>query len=269
MRLSYRAAGLALIILVLSACGTVTGGAKIDELETKNAQLQATIDIVGTPVLTIMALEQYATQNVVLQARLSQAENESLAARATLTVLELSSGMAVAQPTPAAPNVAVGPGNSQPQDQQTPFAAEAAPVPTNTGSASLTQFSQTVTATDRDQQDCPLGITSTFSPDTSTIYVNTQINFLPAGSTLSARWTVNGQLYFDDVECWIPSQDYFDICAWCSIVPESGVFDTGEWSVELMLDGQVMAQTSFQVVDSTQQGTTGTQNNSSNNPKGN
>ena len=106
MRLSYRAAGLALIILVLSACGTVTGGAKIDELETKNAQLQATIDVVGTPVLTIMALEQYATQNVVLQARLSQAENESLAARATLTVLELGGGGVAMQPTPPAPNTA-------------------------------------------------------------------------------------------------------------------------------------------------------------------
>jgi hypothetical protein len=266
MRLSYRAAGLALIILVLSACGTVTGGAKIDELETKNAQLQATIDIVGTPVLTIMALEQYATQNVVLQARLSQAENESLAARATLTVLELSSGMAVAQPTPAAPNVTADSNN--PPNQSTPLAPEAAPSPTSPGTANLTQFSQTVTASDRDQQDCPVGITSTFSPDTDTIYVNTQINYLPAGSTLSARWTVNGQLYFDDVECWIPNQDYFNICAWCSIAPESGLFDTGEWSVELMLNGQTMAQTNFQVVDSTQQGGTGTQNQSTN-PKGN
>jgi hypothetical protein len=254
---------LALIIVVLSACGTVTGGAKIDELETKNAQLQATIDIVGTPVLTIMALEQYATQNVVLQARLSQAENESLAARATLTVLELSSGMAVAQPTPAAPNVTAD-SNNPPPNQLTPLAPEAAPSPTSADTTSLTQFSQTVTATDRDQQDCPVGITSTFSPDTGTIYVNTQINYLPAGSTLSARWTANGQLYFDDVECWIPNQDYFDICAWCSIVPDSGIFDTGEWSVELMLDGQVMAQTNFQVVDST-----ASTQNQSNNPKGN
>ncbi len=249
MRLSYRAAGLALIILVLSACGSITGGDKIDELETKNAQLQATIDIVGTPVLTIMALEQYATQNVVLQARLSQAENESLAARATLTVLELSNGMAVGQPTPLPPNVAVDPSNPQ-----TPFAAEAVPVPTGTSTISTTQFSQTVTATDRDQQDCPLGITSEFASDTNTIFVNTRINYLPAGSTLSAEWTVNGDLFFDDVECWIPNQDYFDICAFCSIVPDNGLFESGQWSVKLMLDGQLMSEASFQVVDSTQQG---------------
>ena len=259
MRFSYRAAGLALILLVLSACGSITGGAKINELETKNAQLQATIDVVGTPVLTIMALEQYATQNVVLQARVSQAENESLAARATLTVLELGGGMAAAQLTPPPPDVSVDPNN--PLTQQTPFPAEAAPVPTGTGTTSQTQFTNTVTATDRDQQDCPLGVSSTFSPDTSTIYVNTHINFLPAGSTVSARWTVNGQLYFDDVECWIPNQDYFNICAYCSIVPDTGLFDTGEWSVELMLNGQTMSQTTFQVVDSSQQGGTGTQNN--------
>jgi hypothetical protein len=267
MRLSYRAAGLALIILVLSACGTVTGGAKIDELETKNAQLQATIDVIGTPILTIMALEQYATQNVVLQARLSQAENESLAARATLTVLELGSGGVVIQPTPPAPDVSVDPNNPLPPNQQTPFGVEPVPVPTGTNTAAVTQFSQTVTATDRDQQDCPVGVTTVFSPDTRTIYVNTRINYLPAGSTLSAQWTVNGTLFFDDVECWIPNQDYFDICAYCSIVPDNGTFETGDWSVQLMLNGQTMSQANFQVVDSTS--STGTQNTQSNNPKSN
>jgi hypothetical protein len=267
MRLSYRAANLALIILVLSACGTVTGGDKIDELETKNAQLQATIDIVGTPVLTIMALEQYATQNVVLQARLSQAENESLAARATLTMLQLGSGGIAMQPTPPAPNISVDPNSQLPPDQQTPFPAEAAPAPTDTN-ISQTQFSQTVTATDRDQQDCPIGVSSVFSPDTSTIYVNTHINYLPAGSTLSAQWTVNGSLFFDDVECWIPNQDYFNICAYCSIVPDNGAFETGDWSVQLLLDGQAMSQANFQIVDSTQQSST-TDTTQSSNPKGN
>jgi hypothetical protein len=103
-------AWLALLALVLGACGTITGGATIDELETQNAHYQATIDALGTPELTIMALEQYATQNVVLQARLSQAESESLAARATLTVYELGGGGF--QPTPGAPAVSVSPNNT-------------------------------------------------------------------------------------------------------------------------------------------------------------
>jgi hypothetical protein len=264
MRLLYRVAWLALVVLVAGACGSVTGSAKIDELETKNAQLQATIEGVGTPVLTIMALEQYATQNVVLQARVNQAESESLAARATLTVYELGGGVA-AQPTPLPPNVSVSPNNQS----NTPIPPEGAPAPTTDPGASLTQFTQTVTATDRDQQDCPVGVTSVFAPTEDTIYVNTRINYLPAGSTLSARWTVNGQLYFDDVKCWIPSQDYFDICAYCSIVPDSGTFETGEWSVDLLLDGNLMAQTSFQVVDQTQPGSSGASDTGSTGGQGN
>jgi hypothetical protein len=250
MHLSYRAVWLALIALLLSACGTITGGAKIDELETKNAQLQATIDMVGTPVLTIMALEQYATQNVVLQARLSQAENESLAARATLTVLELSGGVVAAQPTPPSPNISVSPNNQTPPDQTTPMPGEPAPALTAEPGNTLTQFSQTVTATDLDQQDCAVNITNVFEPTEDTIYVNTQINYLPAGSRIGAQWMANGQLYFDDVECWIPNQDYFDICAYCLITPENGVFEAGSWTVALMLDGQLMSQASFQITDS-------------------
>jgi hypothetical protein len=237
---------------VLSACGTITGGAKIDELETKNAQLQATIDMVGTPVLTIIALEQYATQNVVLQARLSQAENESLAARATLTVLELGGGMAAVQATPPPPDVSVSPNNQVPPDQTTPMPGEPVPASTAEADNTLTQFSQTVTATDLDSQDCPLNTTAVFEPTEDTIYVNTQINYLPAGSRIGAQWTANGQLYFDDVECWIPNQDYFDICAYCMLTPESGTFEMGSWTVALLLNGQLMSQASFQIMDSTQ-----------------
>lgn len=238
---------LTLIALVLSACGSITGNAKIDEMETKNAQLQATIDMIGTPILTIVALEQYATQNVVLQARLSQAENESLAARATLTVLELSGGVAVVQPTLPPPDIAVSPNNQPPPDQITPTPVETAPALITASGNGLTQFSQTITTTALDQRDCALDNTTVFDPTEEIIYVNTQINYLPAGSRLGAQWTANGQLYFDDVECWIPEQDYFDICAYCLITPENGGFESGAWTVALLLDGQLMSQTSFQV----------------------
>ncbi len=252
MRFSYRVLALALIAAVISACDTISG-AKVDELETKNAQYQATIDAIGTPLLTVIALEQYATQNVVLQARLSQAENKSLAARATLTVLEMG-GSAGVQITPAAPDVAaVGPG-PQIQPQDTPIAGGGAITPTpgtsTTAGNGLTQFSQTVTATDLNSSDCAVGVTSVFDPAEDTIYVNTRIDFLPSGSQLSAKWTVNGELYIDDVECWIPNQDYFNICAYCSIVPNSGAFEAGDWTVELLLDGQLMSQTTFEVMDS-------------------
>ena len=88
--------------LVLSACDALVPTGDIAALETRNAQLQGTIEVMGTPVQTIAALQQAATQAVVLEARVAQAEADALAARATLTVLELTGGGAVAaQPTSA------------------------------------------------------------------------------------------------------------------------------------------------------------------------
>jgi len=239
MRLAYRIAPLALFVLVLglSGCDTVTGRSDIRGLETRNAQLQGTIDVLGTPVLTIVALQQAATQNALLQAQLSQAQNEALAAKATLTVLQLSGGGGV-RTTPA-PSIGVPGGQTGPVI-----------TPALTPGSAQTQFTNTVTATGHDSQDCPIGASSVFDTTTPQIYVDTQINFIPAGSTLGARWTANGALFFDDVKCWIPDRDYENICAWCSIVPDGPAFEAGNWTVELLLDGQLMSQVPFQVASS-------------------
>lgn len=225
---------LAVSALTLAGCDTLTGAAEIEQLETRNAQLQSTIEVLGTPLATITALEDAATQAVLLQAQLAAAQNEALAAKATLTVLQLTGGGAL---VPTSPPVAAPPGD------QSPNVPAAAPTPSGSG----TQFYETVTATGRDAQDCPVGATSVFPPDTPAIYVITRVNFLPAGSTLSARWTVNGELFFDDTRCWVPDKDWADICAYCSIVPEGATFQTGNWSVELFLDGQLMSQVQFRV----------------------
>jgi hypothetical protein len=238
MRLAYRIAPLVLIglVLVLSACDTVTGRSDIRDLETRNAHLQGTIDVLGTPIMTIVALQQAATQNALLQAQLSQAQNEALAAKATLTVLQLSGGGI--QTTPA-PSIAVPGGQAGPL-----------PTPGLTPGSTQTQFINTVTATGHDSQDCPTGVSSVFNTTTPQIFVDTQINYIPAGATLGARWTANGALFFDDVKCWVPDQDYQNICAWCSIVPDGPVFEAGNWTVELLLDGQLMSQAQFQVASS-------------------
>ncbi|HVO70152.1 MAG TPA: hypothetical protein VMT24_08905 [Aggregatilineaceae bacterium] len=237
MRLAYRMAPLALmaLVVVLSGCDTVTGRSEIHDLETRNAQLQGTIDVLGTPIMTIVALQQAATQNVLLEAQLSQAQNEALAAKATLTVLQLSDGI---RTTPA-PSIVV-PGG------------EAGPVltPGLTPGSAQTQFVNTVTATGHDSQDCPIGVSAVFDTTTTQIYVNTQINFIPAESTLGARWTANGALFYDDVQCWVPDRSYENICAWCSIVPDGPAFEAGNWTVELLLNGQLMSQAQFQVASS-------------------
>ena len=223
------------LLLALTACGTLTGSAEIEQLETRNAQLQGTIEVLGTPLATMAVLQGAATQAALLEAQLAAAQNEALAARATLTVLELTGGGGAVAPTQQA--LAAPPGD------QPPMLATSAPTPIGTG----TRFTQTVTATGRDAQDCPTGVTSVFAANTRAIYVITRINVLPAGSTLSARWTANGQLFYDDIQCWVPDREWVDICAYCSIVPEGPTFETGEWSVELLLDGQLMSQAQFRV----------------------
>ena len=244
---------LIIMILALSvtACSSITGDTEIANLETQNAQLQSTIQMVGTPMLTIAALEQQATQNVVFQAQMTQSSVQLLSVQATLTVLELSGGALAAQPTlqPQSPIVS---DNNTPQPQPTVLPANSGltPSPATVNSASNpsgTQFSQTVTATDRDDQDCAVGVTSTFAPSTDTIYVFTRINTLSAGSVVGARWSVNGELFFDDTECWIPRQNYENICAYCSIVPDGALFDPGQWTVELTLNSQRLSQAQFQI----------------------
>ncbi len=224
-----------ILLLALTACSTLTGSTEIEQLETRNAQLQGTIEVLGTPQATITALQGAATQAVLLEAQLAAAQNEALAARATLTVLELTGGGGAIAPTQQA--------LTAPPGDQPAMLATGAPMPAGTG----TRFTETVTATGRDAQDCPMGATSAFSPNTGTIYVITRINVLPAGSTLSARWTVNGQLFYDDTQCWVTDREWVDICAYCSIVPEGAAFETGEWTVELLLNGQLMSQAQFRV----------------------
>ncbi|MBI5959624.1 MAG: hypothetical protein HY866_12860 [Chloroflexi bacterium] len=253
MRGFARVMVLAVLAFSITACDAITRSGEIADLETENAQLQGTLDMVGTPMLTMMALEAAATQNMLLQLQLGQAQGTALAANSTLTVMQLSGGgINSFQPTqiPAAP-----PGDQSPGFPTTdPILA---PTP-STGGFSQTRFTQTVTATDIDQQDCPIGSATTFDATTPTIYVNTQINYLPAGSTFGARWTVNGTLFFDDVECWIPDKDWYNICAYCSIVPDGTAFDAGTWTVELLLDGQVLAQAQFQIPDAAADGSTTT-----------
>jgi len=245
---------LALVALVVSACGSITGSDDIAQLETRNAQLQGTIDAVGTPMLTVAALENAATQNAVLQSQLNQALAEKLAVQATLTVYELSGGGPAARPTAAA--VAVTPGAAQPG---APPTVAVGPTSSPTPPGSDTRFTQTVTATGLDQSDCATGVTSVFDATEDLIYVNTRINVLEAGSTLSARWYANSELFFDDTQCWIPDQDWFNICAYCSIVPDTETFEPGSWTVELLLNGQVLSQAQFQVQGSDAAGDSMTQ----------
>lgn len=233
------------IALLLTGCDTFTGSSEIAQLETQNVQLQGTIQVMGTPALTVAALQQAATQNVVFQAQLTESAVNLLESQATLTVLELSGGAPVAS-NPAA---AATPPPAPPGDQPA-----AVPTPALTETPSLTRFSNTVIATGLDANDCPVGTSSLIDITTDILYVNTRIDLLLAGSQISARWFANNELFFDDVECWIPTQNYENICAYCSIAPDGETFPVGAWTVEMYLDGQLMSQTRFDTYDPSAQG---------------
>jgi hypothetical protein len=248
MLVSPRVWLLILALVALTACNTITNQDDLDQLETQNAQLQSTVVMLGTPAMTMAALQQAATQSFLQQAEVNNARSTATAAelralelQSTLTVLQGGSGSVTAsRPTPPPP--AGGAGADQP-----PAVPTASPSPAP--GSQETFFSQTVTATGRDELDCPTGITAMFETTEDTIYVITRINYLPAGSTLSARWLANGELFFDDTQCWVPEQDWTDVCAYCSIVPDGPTFPAGSWTVDLLLDGERLAQSQFQVVE--------------------
>jgi hypothetical protein len=232
-----------LVLAALTGCDTFTNSAQVGELETRNAQLQGTIGAIGTPASTIVALQMTADRALMLQAEMNNVQGTALAVQSTLTALGLGG---LPQPTPMAPNIQSG----QPSAADGGGGAPAGTTPSPQMSSSGTAFSNTTTATGvRDADGCAAGPINIFDTTEDQIFVVTTITNLKAGSTFAARWLANGSLYYDDTRCWIPNQDWDNVCAYCSIVPDTGSFEPGSWTVELLLDGQLLSQSQFQVVD--------------------
>ncbi len=238
------------LLFTMTACSTITSDTRIDELETQVAQQKSTLSAMET-------LSSFgggsgdgamATQNAVMADQMAYMQ-------ATIAALSSGGGSSfVPQPTPMVANpggntvqhtpdagggnVAGGgvPGGVTPNAQATPMTT------TNT------TFSQTTTAMGILQTDgCPADRTAVFDTTEDEIFVVTTISNLKAGSTLGARWTANGTVFASDDECWIPGEDWAQVCAYCSIVNETGSFEAGSWTVELTLDSQLMSQAQFQV----------------------
>lgn len=241
MRSSQRVWALALMVVLgmaLSACDTFTNSQQVGELETNVAQMQGTIEIMGTPAATAAALQMTADRAMVLQAELNSVQSTTIALQGTLTQLQLGGA-----PPRVTPQSGAGGGTSGQTDQVgTPSGA---PEP---ASGSGTTFIGTTTSyAVREQDGCAAQASAIFEAGTPEIYVVTTINNLEAGSTLGVRWFSAGALYADEPQCWVPQNDWEQVCAWCALVPQGAEFPAGNWTVELTLDGELMAQTSFQV----------------------
>lgn len=231
----------AVLVIVASGCGALPGSTEVSDLETRNAQLQGTIDGLGTPAATIAALAMTADRGMMMQAELSNVQGTALAAQATLTVQQYGGGansnVTVPQTTPIDGGAAV------PMTPATPDGSGSGTTSTNG-----TEFYETTIADARDTYDCPLNSTTVFDTTDTTIYAIVRVRNLQAGSTISARWSANGALY-EESACWTPTENWDDVCAYCDLSPKDVTFETGSWSVEMLLDDERLSQATFQVVE--------------------
>ncbi len=236
---SWAKRGMLLLVplsLTLGACDTFMDTTSVSDLETEVFQIKATLDQMGQSGTAIAELQLTADQSLVLETERNSAEATAFAAQATLTAMNRGG-------VPVQPNVAGGAG-TMPGATPEPGAT---PPP-----ASGTTFSDTTTTTGiRSQDGCAVDRTSVFNSTEDQIYVVTTLTNLKAGAVFGVRWFANGVLFHEERECWIPNRDWDQVCAYCSIVPDAPnyVFDVGEWSVELLLDGQLYSQAQFQVVN--------------------
>jgi len=237
MRFSFRAKWLTLLTgvlaLALGACDTFTDTTSVSDLETEVFQIKATLGQMGQAGTAIAELQLTADNSLLIESERNNAEATAFAAQATLTSLNRGG-------VPVQPNVAGGAGTLP----------GATPEPGTTPVGDIgTTLTDTTTATGvRSQDGCALDQTAVFNTSEDQIYVVTTLTDLRAGTVFGVRWLANGTLFHEELECWIPTADWDQVCAYCSIVPNGPSFETGEWSVELLLDGQLYSQAQFQVV---------------------
>ncbi|HML24099.1 MAG TPA: hypothetical protein PKD09_20755 [Aggregatilinea sp.] len=244
-------AGLAaVLVIVASGCGALPGNTEVSDLETRNAQLQGTIDGLGTPAATIAALAMTADRGMMMQAELSNVQGTALAAQATLTVQQYGGATNPNVSVPQTPN---NPNGAVPMTPATPGDGSGGGTG-GTISTNGTEFYETTISAARDAYDCPLNPTTVFDIADPVVYAIVRVRNLQAGSTISARWSANGALY-EESDCWTPTENWDDVCAYCDLSPKDVTFESGTWSVEMLLDNERLSQATFQIVDNS--GTTG------------
>jgi len=229
------------LALTLSACDTFMDTTSVSDLETEVFQVKATLEEMGQAGTTIAELQLTADNSLVVESERNSAEATAFAAQATLTSMNRS-GM------PVQPEVAGGAGSlpgATPEPGVTPVAG---------GDGGTTLSGTTTTTGIRPADGCALDQTAVFDTSEDQIYVVTTLTNLRSGSVFGVRWFANGTLFHEEPECWVPTSDWEQVCAYCSIVPDAPdyVFETGEWSVELLLDGQLYSEAQFQIVGAEQ-----------------
>lgn len=245
---------LLLLSLLVSGCGAVLGPtdaemtlqSQNDNLSTQIADLRstATVDIDRMMVTVEHAsteVRAVAVQRDFLRATLIARSEDPAAVDAAIAGLSnLPAGIDPASLLPQQGQPI------QPAPQVTPLGA-GAPIGTPTLDPSLlvdvtptpasgARLVSPVLTTGVDGNDCALNSTTAFTTTTPEIYIVATAQEFPAGTVMTARWSREGTVlgsYDIPFNFAIPNA-----CVWAFIDQSDFAFDAGNWTVELLINGQ-------------------------------
>ena len=118
----------------------------------------------------------------------------------------------------------------------------AAPAATPTPAVAIDSL---VTARAVGDKNVPQDQTTTFAPS-ATVYAVARVARLPAGTKLFARWSANGTVREDTSEL-TADRDYTNTYVEFHISGTQQNLDTGNWTVQLFVNGNPGLRTEFQI----------------------
>ncbi len=105
------------------------------------------------------------------------------------------------------------------------------------GSASGTQYTAIATAGGVNNGDgCAVGVRNTFSTSDAEIYLTMRAFNVRAGTIMSAVWSLDGTVMYDDFSFSVAADDD-DFCVWFSIDPATVAFTPGTWTAQFFANG--------------------------------
>lgn len=250
-----------LLVLFLSACGAspenielatehAAVGTQVAELRAtdsvENARLLTTVDFVSTQVAYSSTQSSFLKSTLIARGTPESALN---------TFRDQMIGSLLNPPTQT-PTATVDPTQQaaamQPQPIETTAPVTVEPTrPIVTMNYPTSQPSPTeldpnrvalidsVTSTGVGNDDCPVGATSQFSPNTPEIYVVTTVRNAPANTRFTSRWFAgeNEVAVFD----YTPDFEIDGSCIWFFVDETDFPFTSGEYRVQLEVNGEITA----------------------------
>lgn len=221
--------------LVVGGCNGLGGSQNPEAAATeRNISLAAE----GTALRDALNRQSVDTASTAAAAETYIVERESINAQLLATL------RAVIPPTQ---QVVQGAGAGTPSLNTQPelpgLAAANTPVPSTdggsetTGSATGTQYTAVATAGGVNNEDgCAVGIRNVFSTSDAEIYLTMRALNIRAGTIMSAVWSLDGAVMYDDFSFSV-AEDDDDFCVWFSIDPATVAFTPGNWTAQFFANG--------------------------------